>query len=670
MKPIHILSADATAGVIAEEIRRLGLTCTWGAEVSPAAKYVVTPAAPSGDAQADRLTAGDVLRGVRNARDDGRAYTCALFGVAVRGSASRQAAEAVAGTVPARSPVAAPAARTPAAAASTSDAPVDHTPHVARLWTTPPRQCVVATVLRTGGRYDARHVRWLLRQCVEYIRTPFRFVCLGDDLAVPGYVPLVHDWPRWWAKLELFRPGLFAPGEEILYLDLDTVLTRPFEVPSAPPFGHVAMVRFGGAWWTLLGSGAMLWRAGNERPYGAFRTRPAEWMRCYASDQEIVIASVMMGGGAVCDLGALAEVQKNRLDASWPVGVPQSPIYCAAGCNGKPWDIQREWIPLFPGPSPRPSDIALVTCFFGADGRRLAAAREGARQLSALPGAHTALLVEAVAEAGATRLSEWQGERLEIVLEPGWRQDRLWHKEALLEAGLRQVFAAVPKAVLCDLDTFPAESWRAEWLTWTSAALDRSPVVQPWCLVRDTEIAGDVFRSYAWNAAAGAGGIFGGQGFAQALTRDWWQAAGGLPTRSLSGSGDALMVQTWAEPMRHHPGMSEAWPHWRAGVAAYRGPHCTWGWLPCELVHASHGERGGRDGRHYHTRNWVAELAGGWEAVTEAAPNGLWRWRDTLEARAAHEMKGHLDEIADRASAERLWRDCLARQTAAGEVQP
>jgi hypothetical protein len=393
-------------------------------------------------------------------------------------------------------------------------------------------------------------------------------------------------------------------------------------------------------------------------------------MRCYASDQEIVIASVMMGGGAVCDLGDLAEVQKTRQDASWPDAAPPSPIYCAAGCNGKPWDIQREWIPPFPGPAPRPSDIALVTCFFGADERRLAAARGGARRLSALPGAHTALLVEAVATPGATCIPDWAGERLEVVLEPGWRQERLWHKEALLDAGLRQVFAAVPKALICDLDTYPGEAWQAEWLAWTSAALDRSPVVQPWCLVRDTEIAGDVFRSYAWNAAAGAGGIFGGQGFAHALTRDWWQAAGGLPTRCLSGSGDAMMVQTWAEPLRHHPGMSEAWSHWRAEVAAYRGPRCTWGWLPCELVHASHGERSGRGGRHYHTRCWVADLAGGWEAVTEAAPNGLWRWRETPEARAAYEMKGRLNEIADRASAEHLWRECIKRQTATGEVRP
>jgi len=116
--------------------------------------------------------------------------------------------------------------------------------------------------------------------------------------------------------------------------------------------------------------------------------------------------------------------------------------------------------------------------------------------------------------------------------------------------------------------------------------------------------------------------------------------------------------------------MSETWPHWRAEVAAYRGPRCAWGWLPCELAHASHGARSGRDGRHYHTRSWIADLAGGWETVTEAAPNGLWRWRETPEARTAHELTGRLDEIADRAAAERLWRECMERQAAAEGVQP
>lgn len=66
MDPIHIQSADATAGVIAAELTRMGYLSTWGAEVSPYAGFVIIPHAPSGHAQADRLTADTVLAAVRN----------------------------------------------------------------------------------------------------------------------------------------------------------------------------------------------------------------------------------------------------------------------------------------------------------------------------------------------------------------------------------------------------------------------------------------------------------------------------------------------------------------------------------------------------------------------------------------------------------------------------
>ncbi|WP_348826653.1 hypothetical protein [Halomonas sp. RT37] len=73
----------------------------------------------------------------------------------------------------------------------------------------------IVCVLRSGGEYGTQHVQWLARQ-VDMLQ------CLSD-VPVPGvpHIPLQHDWPGWWAKLELFRPDL--PGD-LLYLDLDTVV--------------------------------------------------------------------------------------------------------------------------------------------------------------------------------------------------------------------------------------------------------------------------------------------------------------------------------------------------------------------------------------------------------------------------------------------------------------
>lgn len=54
---------------------------------------------------------------------------------------------------------------------------------------------------------------------------PHRFVCLSDvDVPTVETIPLRHDWPRWWAKVEMFAPEHDALGRK-LYLDLDTVIT-------------------------------------------------------------------------------------------------------------------------------------------------------------------------------------------------------------------------------------------------------------------------------------------------------------------------------------------------------------------------------------------------------------------------------------------------------------
>lgn len=85
MKPIHILTADATAGVICAELARLGQVASWGPDPSPAAKYTIVPHAAAGPAQADRLTEDDILRAVRNAHDaDVDSLRTAAFTVKVR----------------------------------------------------------------------------------------------------------------------------------------------------------------------------------------------------------------------------------------------------------------------------------------------------------------------------------------------------------------------------------------------------------------------------------------------------------------------------------------------------------------------------------------------------------------------------------------------------------
>lgn len=81
----------------------------------------------------------------------------------------------------------------------------------------------VATVYRTGGIYSREWVWALKRGLNRHMPPGWDFRVLTDDPAVEHYwrTPLIHGWPGWWSKLELFRPGLFRG--RVLYLDLDTL---------------------------------------------------------------------------------------------------------------------------------------------------------------------------------------------------------------------------------------------------------------------------------------------------------------------------------------------------------------------------------------------------------------------------------------------------------------
>ncbi|KQQ80799.1 hypothetical protein [Aureimonas sp. Leaf324] len=133
------------------------------------------------------------------------------------------------------------------------------------------------TVLRGGGRYDARWVERLARGTRRFAPAFTRILCLTDmDLRVEGVepVPLRHDWPVWWSKMEAFRPGL-ATGTTVL-CDLDTVFAGDASALAEP--GLCAMEDY-----FLKGrvSTALLRWDGDELSplYETFAADPERWMQ-------------------------------------------------------------------------------------------------------------------------------------------------------------------------------------------------------------------------------------------------------------------------------------------------------------------------------------------------------------------------------------------------------
>jgi hypothetical protein len=111
--------------------------------------------------------------------------------------------------------------------------------------------------VKSKPAYDHVWVNRLARMVRANLSAPYRFVCLTDDPS--GLACTTKTLPAglsgWWAKLAMFRPGLF--DGTVLYLDLDSLIV-----------GNLDFVReFRGDFAILrdfyrddgYGSGVMLW---------------------------------------------------------------------------------------------------------------------------------------------------------------------------------------------------------------------------------------------------------------------------------------------------------------------------------------------------------------------------------------------------------------------------
>lgn len=199
----------------------------------------------------------------------------------------------------------------------------------------------VALALRSGGQYTAEHARTLAAAAMRYGAD--RVVCLTDRGI--GSVPSVvmrHNWPGWWSKLEVFRPGLFEPDEKVLFLDLDTLILKPFRsiltLPT-PLFGRDASYK------NEPCSTFILFEAGQlDILYETFCENTVSAMdRTYAPKapnrvygDQVFMAEVMRNNGIKWHW--LQDRMPHCLSFIWstPAVKPET-MFCAFGAEWKPW---------------------------------------------------------------------------------------------------------------------------------------------------------------------------------------------------------------------------------------------------------------------------------------------------------------------------------------------
>jgi hypothetical protein len=207
---------------------------------------------------------------------------------------------------------------------------------------------------RRKVEYDVGDVQWLAEHVAEHVTLPCRFVCLSDvelGLDCVERVPLLENWPGWWSKLELFRPGLFTGN--VLYLDLDTAVIGNIDdwlrLPTGGGFWMLSGLTEGLLRRDQYGSGVMAWNGDYSHLYRAFKADSETHMATY-------VEALRWG-----DQGFIAEHQpdKRKLQESLPgqlisykidylQGKPLDgvKIVCFHG-KPKPKQVSHSWLPPY-----------------------------------------------------------------------------------------------------------------------------------------------------------------------------------------------------------------------------------------------------------------------------------------------------------------------------------
>lgn len=148
----------------------------------------------------------------------------------------------------------------------------------------------IVCVLRQGGKvgYDASWVEKLQNSVTRNLSIPHQFVCLSD-VDVPCHrIPLENisnaNGLGWWAKLQLFRPGLF--DGPVLYFDLDTVITGNLdELVSMVTSQHDFLMEYDNNF-NISSSAILYWNGDYSAIYQAYIKDPGYYEDKYSLDNQ------------------------------------------------------------------------------------------------------------------------------------------------------------------------------------------------------------------------------------------------------------------------------------------------------------------------------------------------------------------------------------------------
>lgn len=201
----------------------------------------------------------------------------------------------------------------------------------------------ICCVLRSGGDFRPEHVEWLRRQCAEHM-PDWTFRC-WSDMDVPDATPLKTDWPRWWAKFEIY--GTDFPGPALV-IDLDTVFVRPLVI--RPEHMDSVLVirdpwRDGSRFPERLGGGFMLlpkWARDELRDI--WMQGPEEHISSSGDNDQVFLHRYFSGFALRFQDHYIDEIVSYKVHVKGLGLQPENRVVYFHG-TPRPWDAEDFWIP-------------------------------------------------------------------------------------------------------------------------------------------------------------------------------------------------------------------------------------------------------------------------------------------------------------------------------------
>lgn len=167
----------------------------------------------------------------------------------------------------------------------------------------------VVCVLKQGGKvgYDASWVAKLQAMVSRNLTIPHRFVCLSDCAVSCEQLPLDNVGEGFWAKLQLFKPGLFTGPT--LYLDLDTVICQNID-SIVERMQDQQFVMWYEADKDIHSSAIMWWQGDYSYLWNTYIERPNYWADLYRHPP-------LYGDQALISQHTRHELITNLVDPSW-----------------------------------------------------------------------------------------------------------------------------------------------------------------------------------------------------------------------------------------------------------------------------------------------------------------------------------------------------------------